>query len=248
MNGLFLPKGPKAVLLLHAYTGTPNDVRMLARKLEKEGYTVLAPLFMGHGTMDPRDILSQNPLEWWQDARNAMQFLIDKGYQEIATFGLSLGGIFATKLMEEYQDVIVGGGSFSSPVFPSENHNIFPNFLAYCEIIFNRKGLSQEEVELELKKLTDPLLTQLSLINDVTKDVYHGLDKIDCPVFLAQSAQDEMIEASHVYRIAEKLAHLDHETHWYAKSTHVLTVSKDRHQFEQDMIYFLSKLAWDVTE
>ena len=40
----------------HAYSGSPNDVRMLARFLEKADYTVYAPLFKGHGTMEPYDI------------------------------------------------------------------------------------------------------------------------------------------------------------------------------------------------
>lgn len=47
------------MLLLHAYSGSPNDVRMLARYLEKSEYTVYAPLFTGHGTLAPQDILAQ---------------------------------------------------------------------------------------------------------------------------------------------------------------------------------------------
>lgn len=56
---IFLPHGSKAVLLLHAYSGSPNDVRMLARALEKLDYTVYAPMYAGHGTTDPLDILQQ---------------------------------------------------------------------------------------------------------------------------------------------------------------------------------------------
>ena len=36
---IYFKNGKRAVLLLHAYTGSPNDVRMLARQLEKENYT-----------------------------------------------------------------------------------------------------------------------------------------------------------------------------------------------------------------
>ncbi|WP_373748590.1 alpha/beta hydrolase, partial [Jeotgalibaca porci] len=42
--------GPRAVLLLHAYTGSANDVRMLGRHLQREGYTVYAPNFSGHAS------------------------------------------------------------------------------------------------------------------------------------------------------------------------------------------------------
>ena len=33
---LFSEKGKRAVLLLHAYSGSSNDVRMLSRRLEKK--------------------------------------------------------------------------------------------------------------------------------------------------------------------------------------------------------------------
>lgn len=246
MSGLYLKKGPKAVVLLHAYTGSPNDVRMLARKLEKENYTVIAPLFSGHGTMDPRDILTCSPLEWWEDAKQAVQVLIEDGFQEIAVFGLSLGGIFATKLMENYPEIVVGGGSFSSPIVPNQTLQIFPNFLKYCEIIFKKKGLTEQEIQTEIAQLSLPLEKQLEAIGQVTTEVYDKMTMIRVPVFLGQSAKDEMVDATKVYEMGQRLAETDHEIHWYSKSTHVLTISKDRHQFEQDIIYFLSKLAWDV--
>ena len=41
--------GKRAVLLLHGFTGNTADVRMLARFLEKKGYTCHAPLYKGHG-------------------------------------------------------------------------------------------------------------------------------------------------------------------------------------------------------
>ena len=36
----FFEAGPRTVLLLHAYTGSANDVRLLGRFLERNGYTV----------------------------------------------------------------------------------------------------------------------------------------------------------------------------------------------------------------
>jgi len=64
---LFSEKGKRAVLLLHAYSGSSNDVRMLSRRLEKENYTVYSPNFSGHGTLVPEDILDQTTEQWWQD-------------------------------------------------------------------------------------------------------------------------------------------------------------------------------------
>ena len=74
-NELYIKKGKRAVLLFHAYTGSPNDVRMLARRLERENYTVLAPMFSGHGTKDPLNILNLTPDIWIEDAMKALKKL-----------------------------------------------------------------------------------------------------------------------------------------------------------------------------
>ncbi len=71
---LYAKHGKRAVLLLHAYSGSPNDVRMLARFLEKADYTVYAPLFKGHGTMEPYDILQEKAESWWADTKKPSIF------------------------------------------------------------------------------------------------------------------------------------------------------------------------------
>ncbi|WP_368738766.1 alpha/beta hydrolase, partial [Escherichia coli] len=45
----FFESGKRAVLLLHGFTGSSADVRMLGRFLEKKGYTSLAPHYKVHG-------------------------------------------------------------------------------------------------------------------------------------------------------------------------------------------------------
>ena len=52
-QAFYFQAGEPAVLLLHTFSGTPNDVRALGRGLQKQGYTVLGPMFTGHGTADP---------------------------------------------------------------------------------------------------------------------------------------------------------------------------------------------------
>ncbi len=95
-------------MLLHAYSGSPNDVRMLARFLEKADYTVYAPLFKGHGTMEPYDILQEKAESWWADTKKAIHFLQSEQFSDIAVLGLSMGGIFAVRALEE--ESVIGGG------------------------------------------------------------------------------------------------------------------------------------------
>ena len=71
MEALWLRKegNTRAVILFHAYTGTPADVRMLAQFLHRHDYAVYVPVFSGHGTPDVDDILNNSPKKWYEDAK-----------------------------------------------------------------------------------------------------------------------------------------------------------------------------------
>lgn len=244
-NAIYFKNGKRAILLLHAYTGSPMDVRMLARRLERTGYTVLAPMFSGHGSNDPFDILDQSPTVWWEDAKAAVDFLKAEGFDEIAVFGLSMGGLFAVKMLEEYSEGLIGGGAFCSPLKPSSAHNILPNFMKYCEFLFNKQDLTPDQINMKLTKLERPLDQQLNSIHHVTESVYFQLDQLEYPLFFAQAGQDEMIDGDLVYDVGRKVAKSQHEIHWYPNSTHVITVSKDRRRFEEDVVNFIEGLPWN---
>lgn len=235
----------KAVLLFHAYTGSSNDVRALARRVEREGFSVYCPMFTGHGTMEPMDILDQTANVWWEDAKRAVEFLKEEGHEKIAVFGLSMGGLFAMKLIETYPDTFVGGGTFSSPLDPSDATNIYPNFLKYCEYRYDKLNLSLEEKTKKLDSIKDPLDIQLKDISLTVQSVYEGLSRIEKNIFLAQSAKDEMVRAKGVYDAAVIMEKAFVDVHWYPNSTHVITVSHDKIQFEKDVVQFIHKLSWE---
>ncbi|MEQ7217972.1 alpha/beta hydrolase [Vagococcus fluvialis] len=242
---IYFKNGKRAVLLLHAYTGSPNDVRMLARQLEKENYTVLAPLFSGHGTPDPMNILHMTPDIWLNDAKKALKKLQDDGYVEIAVFGLSMGGVIAMTLLGENPDLFVGGGSFSSPLVPESTNQIYPNFLKYCEFMYKKITNSPEELEEKMNMVKMPLKVQLEQVFNLSKIAFDGLSNIDKPIYVAQSGQDEMFDGSSIYEIGNQLKGTYHQIIWYPNSTHVITVSKDRKQFEGDIVAFLSHIKWN---
>ncbi|MEG0628282.1 MAG: alpha/beta fold hydrolase [Enterococcus sp.] len=240
-ESLFLPHGKRAVLLLHAYSGSPNDVRMLARSLEKLDYTVYAPLFKGHGTLDPLDILHESSAHWWQDSQQAVKFLQAKGYQEIAVLGLSMGGIFSTRLLTEASKDFVGGGFFCSPIAPVKTQ-VAENFLLYAKQVIERTGeVLTEETLMTYRPLVEK---QLATIEAQAKQAYEKLTAIQAPFFMAQAGQDEMIEAKGVFQTAALLQQTPFTLKWYPKSSHVITVGPERRQFEQDVADFLAGLGW----
>lgn len=240
---LFSENGRRAVLLLHAYSGSSNDVRMLSRFLEKDNYTVYSPIFSGHGTLNPLDILNQPVAAWEEDTRQAIEFLKQSGYQEIAVFGLSMGGVFATRALEWQEEAIVGGGFFCSPIFPVKT-TIRENFKLYAENVLHRAGDNEAAQAEKIDSYQPLLLEQLRGINAVTETAASQLEKISTPIFMAQAGQDEMIDPTGVFKTAAALTDKSFELHWYPDSTHVITVGSARRQFETDVLNFINKLNW----
>ncbi|MFC3634569.1 alpha/beta hydrolase [Enterococcus rivorum] len=240
---LFTENGPCAVLLLHAYSGSSNDVRMLSRFLEKANYTVYSPNFTGHGTLRPEDILAESITKWQQDALDAVTFLKEKGYEQVAVFGLSLGGLIATHLLTESLQGIIGGGFFCSPIFPVKN-KVPENFLKYAENIFSITKINEPDKQQRLQRIQRDVLQQMEEIELFSVKTSEKLNQISVPVFMAQAGNDEMIEASGVYKTAEALKQTRYTLNWYPKSGHVITVGPDHKQLEQDVLHFLETLSW----
>ncbi|OJG92561.1 carboxylesterase [Enterococcus silesiacus] len=216
---------------------------MLSRYLEKENYTVYSPNFSGHATVAPEDILGKSTSDWWQDTIDAVQFLKGKGYQEIAVFGLSMGGIFTMGALTSQLEGIIGGGFFCSPVFPVKN-NVPENFVLYADKVLKTAGVPSEERTQRMGKIKEASYSQLKDIESYSEQIAAKLDQIEVPVFMGQAGKDEMIDPMGVYQTAQALTQTRFTLNWYPNSGHVLTIGPDHKQLEQDVLAFLNTLSW----
>lgn len=241
---LFFQAGKRCVLLLHAYSGSPNDVLRLSRFLERKGYSVYAPMFAGHGTLEPLNILNQSAAAWEEDTRRAIDFLKKSGYEQIAVFGLSMGGIFAARALEWQDEAVIGGGFFCSPIFPAGNH-VIENFLKYVTKVQRIAEIEPAEIEEKLARYRPLVEHQLKAIEEVSAAAAGELNKIEVPIFMAQAGRDEMIDPASVLKTAAALKDKRFVLQWYPESSHVITVGKARRQLEQDVYQFLTALPWN---
>jgi len=241
---LFTQNGSRAVLLLHAYSGSSNDVRMMSRYLEKENYTVYSPNFSGHATVAPEDILAKSTSDWWQDTIEAIQFLKEHGYKELAIFGLSMGGIFTMSALTDQLEGVIGGGFFCSPIVPVKN-KVPENFALYADKVLKMAGVSTQERAERMVNIKTASYEQLSDIEVFSKQTENKLAQIEVPVFMAQAGKDEMIDPMGVYQTAQALTQTRSTLNWYPNSDHVLTVGPDHKQLEQDVLAFLNTLSWN---
>lgn len=240
----YFDQGSVGVVLLHAYTGSANDVRMLGRFLEKQQISVLAPQLSGHATFEPLDILAVESLSiWWQDTKSAIQQLQRRHKQPLFVFGLSLGGLFALRALECLPEV-TGGGIFSTPVLEDPTEQLMPLFQQYARKVYQIQALTPAQSAPRLQEIRQKLPRQLEQIKQFSQLVQADFKQIGTkPVFIGQGAQDQVINPQQALTLKQQLELLKIpvETHWYPDGGHVITVDPAHHQLETDVLAFIKR-------
>jgi len=110
-----LAGGDKAVLLVHGMTGSPYEMRYLARRLHKVGFTVKAPYLAGHGTT-LEDIKKTTWQDWYRTVADAFAELRDK-HTAVAVSGLCTGAVLSLYLAYEMKGAVAGLSLLSTTLF-----------------------------------------------------------------------------------------------------------------------------------
>lgn len=233
--------GKRAVLLLHGFTGTTADVRMLGRSLQKQGYSCHAPLYKGHG-VPPEELVDASPDDWWQDVLEGYHFLKEEGHDEIAVAGLSLGGLYSLKL--GYTMPIKGIIPMCAPMQPKTEESIYQGVLHYAEQYKKQSKKEPEQIKEEMNVFKKKSMNTLYALRELMNEIHGHLDHIYAPTFVVQSRNDEMIDTSSATTILDEIESENKLLKWYEESGHVITLDKEKEQLHEDIFQFLESLDW----
>lgn len=239
----FFEAGKRAVLLLHGFTGSSADVRMLGRFLEKKGYTTHAPHYKGHG-VSPEQLIDTTPAEWWSDVVAGYNLLKEAGYEEIAVIGLSLGGVFSLKL--GLHNPLKGIITMCTPMTMRTTDKMFEGVIQYAKQYKIQEGKNEHEIEKELEIIRTHGMASLPELQQLISDVRQSIDLIYAPIFVVQSRNDEIIDPLSAHTIYEQVESLDKQIKWFEHSGHVITLDKEKDQLHEDIHQFLETLDWTV--
>lgn len=234
--------GPRAVLLLHGFTGNSADVRMLGRFLEKKGYTCHAPHYKGHG-VPPEELVHTGPKDWWQDVLNGYELLKNNGHEEIAVAGLSLGGVFSLKL--GYTVPIKGIVTMCAPMYIKSEEVMYQGVLEYAREFKKREGKTEEQIELEMNEFAKTPMQTLRALQEQIADVRDHVDLIYAPTFVVQARHDNMINTDSANIIYNNIESVQKQIKWFEDSGHVITLDKEKEQLHEDVFAFLETLEWN---
>ena len=99
----FLEGGPVGLLLIHGFTGSPPEMRLVGDYAHRRGYTVSAPLLPGHGTT----IEDANRYRWRDWVAHVGEALADleARCERVFVGGLSLGSLLSLYLAADHPEI-----------------------------------------------------------------------------------------------------------------------------------------------
>jgi carboxylesterase len=131
--------GPRGVLLIHGLTGTPAEMRLLGKGLNRAGFTVYGMQLAGHcGNED--DLLATGWKDWYASVELAAMALRER-CEDVFVAGLSMGALLALLLAAERPEWISGVGSLGA-TFRYDGWSIPPTArLSFLLPLVKRLGL-----------------------------------------------------------------------------------------------------------
>jgi len=111
----YLRGGRSGVLMIHGLTGTPTEMRLVAKGLHRNGFTVYGMQLAGH-CGDEADLLETGWHDWYQSVREAADRL-RRDVDHLFVTGLSMGALLALKLAADQPDQVDGLGLYGTTFF-----------------------------------------------------------------------------------------------------------------------------------
>jgi carboxylesterase len=221
----FLAGGPQAALLVHGFTGSPPEMRLIGDYLHARGMTVHAPLLPGHGT-DPADL---NRRRWTEFAER-----VDRAYAElqarseqVVLAGLSMGALLA--LHHAARDPSVPAAVVTlalrlrnplSMLLPLLKH--FTPFWAKP-----RAMLMDPEAGGRLWSYpTAPTRAGHELLK-LQRQVRRDLPRVTCPLLIVHSTLDDQLHPACPHWVNDRVGSRDKDLLLLHNSGHALTVDRE---------------------
>ncbi|MBN2790933.1 MAG: alpha/beta fold hydrolase [Desulfuromonadales bacterium] len=216
-----------AVLLIHGFSSSPQEMRPLAEVLQTRGLTVYAVRLPGHGTT-PDDLARRTAEEWLATCQRGYLNLRET-YPLISAVGLSTGALLAIKLALHHslEKLIL-----LSP-FLRLKHSLAP-FVSLLSpfIAYQNKLISPEEQPFYYQQRPLKGIVQIARLK---RQISSQLVKIQVPTLVLAAEGDETIAAGTALKLFSRLGSREKIFHLYGRDVpHVLTSKNNPEQ--QDVL------------
>lgn len=271
-TGYYEQRGENAVLLIHGLTGTPAEMRPIAKRLAKQGFSVMAPALAGH-CRAAEDLRKSKWQDWYASMSDAFDAL-EVAHKQVFVAGLSIGALIALKLAAEKGERVAGLGLMSSTFFydgwnmprlkrklilPIVLHSPLRYFLHWnetppygikCErtramvhaVLENRDAQATEKVG--IFRTSGVTIHESNRFIKVAKA---ALPRVKSPALIVHSTEDDTASLKNAHFVAKRISSSKVETFFVDDTYHVVTLDKRRDDIAHRMADFFKKCASQQT-
>ncbi|MGE3803637.1 MAG: alpha/beta hydrolase, partial [Gemmataceae bacterium] len=224
------------VLCIHGFTASPFETRPIAQACVERGIDAVALVLPAHGLADhaqaTRELARVSYHDWFEACRCEWQRCRDS-YDHVMVYGQSMGGALALMTAAECQaDACAVTGV--ALIVPPYVRALGP---ALHWLNWNaRKDMGKRTIyNPQYPFYNLPSVGQLRL---VAKRGWRALRKLQCPLFVGHSRDDNFVPPRVVTQVARRRPAA--EIHWYAGG-HALTLDAQGQQLGADIAQFFDK-------
>jgi len=186
--------GKKLAILVHGFTGTPDDMRELAKYLADKGISAKAIRLAGHGTTDWRDLEKVSYYDWWKSLEDEVKNSAGK-YEKIFLIGYSFGANLALDMAARYPKMVDGVVSLGISVF-LKKERLMKTLLPIFHFLFKKykkyyiKKECQDEYLNSGSQMFVPTKSLYDFYNFIDFYTKRELSKMTAPALIIHSRDD----------------------------------------------------------
>jgi carboxylesterase len=241
--------GAPAVLALHGFGATPEEVQLVVEVAAELGLRALAPLLPGHG-VSVQDLARTRWKDWRQAANGALEQLLASHGPAIVV-GSSMGSLLALELAADRPGDVLGLGILAPPLrltwpFPSLGLQLV------CALgipDFNLPKLGGPDIrDAVLRRRQVTYAAQPAYAGNEVRLAGQRLEarlaEIRCPAFIAHGRHDHVCPVESARRVYAGLGTpaWEKELLILPRSYHIITRDIERGQLRTRLHRFLSRL------
>ena len=236
------PGDQVGVLLVHGFTGTPKEMRIMGEYFAAQGHTVLGIRLPGHAT-HADDLPRMRWPDWLHAVEDGYHLLHSVGRQVIV-MGLSMGGILT--LIAAARLPIVGAVAMSVPYsLPADPRLPFAQYLAWYMPTVPKGPSDWQDQAMALEHVEYPAYPTRGIaeLRDLIEEMHRSLPQIYCPVLLAHGRADSSVSLESMEHIYVELGTPDKTMLLLEKSGHVVTRDLERQRLFEAAEDFIRRIT-----
>ena len=235
----------KGVMLIHGLTGVPAEMKLVARALNRKGYTVYAPLLAGHG-VDAATLIKTHWQDWLESVLNAGEYLRTH-VNTMYSAGICVGGKLGMLAAKE-QPGLFDATAIYSTCFRYDGWNVpqhykwlshLPLWTAKIPVFKDIRfaetpsiGIKDERLRKAMQRLStegvidDFPVPSLKEMLALSKEMKKRLPTLTTPSLILHAREDDLSHPRNAEYLAKNIG-APHELHYLDDSYHMIHVDRE---------------------